>query len=162
MAIFFLYAKHCLWLLAVWQTLPFFLCAWSLRSDWDDRCVNKWKITCRNLHKRAWFADKNVFCHPIGFHFYLAIISIPQFSFSDIPASKAFNHRRKTPILLNQADLFQHRSFMWSSCLHMPTKSHSFAASQPHSWPFDKHDHCDTYTDGLLNGLTGHRPKESK
>lgn len=49
----------------------FFLHAWCLRSDWDDRCVNKWKIACPNLHKSAWFADKNVFCHPIGFHFYL-------------------------------------------------------------------------------------------
>lgn len=52
--------KHCL-----------FLHAWCLRSDWDDRCVNKWKIACPNLYKSAWFADKNVFCHPIGFHFYL-------------------------------------------------------------------------------------------
>lgn len=55
-----LYVNHCLRLLTV-SSHSLFLHAGRLRSDSDDRCVNIWKIAPRDLHKRAWFTDTNVF-----------------------------------------------------------------------------------------------------
>lgn len=85
-------------------SLFFFLHAGCLRSDWDDRCVNIWKIACKNLHKSAWFTDKNVFCHSISFHFYLCNHFQSPVFFSGIPARKAFDHSAPTAVLLTLSD----------------------------------------------------------
>lgn len=97
-------ANRFLWLLTLWQTLPF-LHIWCLRSDWDDRCVNIWKIACRNLHKSARLAVKKCILASNQFSF-LPMQSFPIPSFLSV----AFNHRSLTPILLTQPDPSWHMS----------------------------------------------------
>lgn len=61
---------HCLTVRQVLSYLPVI----HLRCGWDDRCINIWKIACRNLHESVWFTDKKVLCQPISIHFYMARI----------------------------------------------------------------------------------------
>lgn len=70
-----------------------FLHAWCLRSDWDDRCVNIWKIACRNLHKNAWFADKKCILPSNQFSF------LPMQSFP-VPRFLSVTFCRKNPLII--------------------------------------------------------------
>lgn len=122
----------------------FFLHAPCLRSARDDRCVNIWKIAHKNLHKSAWFADKKMnFAIQSVFISTYAIISNSQFSVSDIPAPKAFNHGSLTAILLTESDPSWHRGFIMTARWYMLARSHSFTASKPHCWPLQHHVDCD-------------------
>lgn len=141
MAIF--YANHRLWLFAVWQTLPFFcmLHVWGLPEMTDvwiyERLLTRICIKVLDLLTKMNFAIQSVFISTY------AIISNSQFSVSDIPAPKAFNHRSLATILLTESDPSWHRGFIMTARWYMPARSHSFTVLKPHGWPLQRHVDCD-------------------
>lgn len=96
---------------------------------------------------------KNVFCHPISFHFYLCNhFQSPVFphwhsSTKSLQSSLSDTHSFNSAGSIMAQELYIDTSMVYSSRVSLIL---CLAASQPHSWPFNKHVHRDAFMDGLL------------
>lgn len=132
-----------------------FLHAWCLRSDGMTDVWIYEKLLAGICIKVLDLLTKNVFCHPISFHFYLCnhfqspVFSQWHSSAKSLQSSPSDSHS------LTQPDPSWHMSFIlipWWCTVSQPGLAHFVRRRIAISlWPFNKHVHRDTFMDGLPN-----------
>lgn len=118
-----------------------FLHAGCVRSGWDYRWVNTWKIAT-DLHEGAWLTDKKAHCHPAFIATLAIMFRLQVFFFFPVTVS----HRRC--LIIGVSQLVPRAEALYWLHAHI---FHAPLLSPPQRWPFRTLTwHFDKLVDGLF------------